>query len=91
MVTRNNTQLRTSALPVVVIKINCLSLFLVWYLFTFSPVSSYVTRWYSWENLIFATASGNVSVISYGVSRGNHITFGFTLFSLNSVNSATII
>ena len=66
MVTRNSTQLATCALLVAVIKITFPLLALVTYLLPFTPVSSYLSRC-SWENLIFATASGNVSVISYGV------------------------
>ena len=68
MVTRNNTQLATCTLPVVVIKITFLLLVLVRYLLLFTPVNSYLTRC-SWENLIFATTSGNISVIRYGVSQ----------------------
>ena len=67
MVTRNNTQLVTCTLPVVLIKFTFPSLALVRYLLPFTPVNSYLTR-YSWEHLVFATTSGNVSVISCGVS-----------------------
>ena len=40
---------------------------LVIYLFQFTPVNSYQTT-HSWEKLISSTTSGNISVISYGVS-----------------------
>ena len=63
MVIRNNTQLATYVLPVTVIKNTFPSLALVKYLLPFTPVNSYLTR-RSWDNLIFATTSGNVSVIS---------------------------
>ena len=43
------------------------SLALVRYLLPFTSANSYLTRC-SWENLIFATTSGNISVISCGVS-----------------------
>ena len=49
-------------LPVEVIKI---TFPLVRCLLSFTPMKSYLTIC-SGENLIFATASGNVSVISYG-------------------------
>ena len=67
MVTRNNTQLVTCTLPVAVIKITFPLLALVRYLLPFTPVNSCLTRC-SLENLIFATASGNVSVVSCSVS-----------------------
>ena len=67
MVTRNNTQLATCTLPVGVIKTTFPLLALVRYLLQFTPVNSYLTRC-SWENFIFATASGIVSTISCGVS-----------------------
>ena len=77
MVTRNNTQLTTCTLPVAVIKITFPSIALVRYQTPFTPVNSYLTK-RSWENLIFATASGNVSVISYGVSL---VTYHFWIYS----------
>ena len=64
---RNNTQLTMCTLPMAVIKITFPLLALVRYLLSFVLVNSYLTRC-SWENLIFATASLNVSVISYGLS-----------------------
>ena len=68
MVTRNSTQRATCTLPVAVIKISFLSQASVRYLLPFTQVNSYLTRC-SWENLQFATTSGNISVISCGVSR----------------------
>ena len=67
MVTKNNTQLATCTLPVVVIKTSFPLLALVRYLLPFTPFNSYLTRC-SWENLIFTTTSGNISVISCGIS-----------------------
>ena len=40
---------------------------LVRYLFSFTPINSYLIKC-SWENIMFAIATGNVYVISYGVS-----------------------
>ena len=81
MVTRNSTQLATCTLLVAVIKITFPSIALVWYLVPFTPVNSYQTRC-SWENLHFATTSGNMSFTSCGVSLVT-IPFGFTDFSVN--------
>ena len=67
MATRNSTQLATSTLLVAVIKIIFPSLALVRYLLPFTLVHSYLTSC-SWENLHFATTSGNISVIGCGVS-----------------------
>ena len=67
MVTRNNTQLVTYTLPVAVIKIIFPPPVMVRYLLSFTPVNCYLTRC-SWEHLIFATTSGNISVISCVVS-----------------------
>ena len=65
-VTRNNTQLVTCTLAVTVIKITLPSLAMVRYLLPFTPVNSYPTRC-RWGNLIFATTSGYIYLISYGV------------------------
>ena len=67
MVTRNSTQLATCTLPVEVMKITFPSLALVGYLLPFTSANEYQTRC-SRDILFFATASGNVSDISYGVS-----------------------
>ena len=67
MTTRNNTQLATGTLPVVVIKCTFPSLALMRYLLPLTAFNSYLTKC-SWENLIFATASGNelfLSVMAY--------------------------
>ena len=79
IVTRNDTSLGTCMLPVAVIKITFPLLALVRYLLLFNIVNSYVTRC-SWENLIFYTASGNVSGISYGVSLASILLYSFTHF-----------
>ena len=63
----NNTQLATCTLPVAVIQITFPSPALVRYLLSFTSANCKLTRC-SWKSLIFPTPSGNVSVISYGVS-----------------------
>ena len=66
MVTRNNTKLAPCTLPMAEINISFPLLALVRYLLPFTLVNSYITRC-SWENLLFATASRNVSIINCGV------------------------
>ena len=67
MVTRDDTQLATLHITSGSNKNHIPSLALVRYLLAFTQINSYLTRC-SWENLLFATTSGNVSVISCDVS-----------------------